>query len=130
MMNKTESIDGFLLSGIDFQYSVVGDVRPLVDYLHRELSDKNAAAFIAKILTGEIKKGDSRKGLDKHGMSQAQRLLNSFEIRRLCADHNEREHGDPHTSNEAIWAELDSVCGYKESTAERMVKAAKSKKRG
>lgn len=129
-----KSLHGFFLSGIGYQYSEVGDIRPLVDYLRRELKDPDAADFIAKVLMGEIKKGDSRGGLDRRGMTQAQRLVMSFDYHRGYADYCEKEHGAPHVTDAKIYAALDQTCGYKckdgtasADTAKRMIKRERAK---
>lgn len=106
-----------------YQYECEGNVQPLVDYLRSELKDEVIKEFLAKVLLGKIKKGDKRRA-----RNEARHLAEAFRIRRLCADHGEREHGDPHVTDADIYAKLDIEGGYKYDTAERMIKRERSKK--
>lgn len=99
------------------QYRVEGNVQPLIDYLRGELKDDTAKDFIAKVLLGEIKLPDKRCT-----RKEAQRLADAFYVRRLTADFSEREHKEPHVTNDEIYAGLDSASGYEFGTAERMIK--------
>lgn len=123
-----KSIHGFFLSGIGYKYSIAGDIRPLVDYLRRELKDPDAADFIAKVLMGEIKKGDGRGHLSKRGMTQSQSLAMSFDYHRGYADYCEKEHGATPVTDAQIYAGLDNLCGYCCGTAARMISRYRKKR--
>jgi hypothetical protein len=100
-----------------------GDIRPLVEYLKRELKDKWAQDFIEQVLYGEIKKGDGRKN-----KSESQKVSVAFKVRRLCADFGEKNHGDAHVTNEVIYAQLDKELNYSDGTSERYVKRDKNER--
>lgn len=94
-----------------------GDIQPLVDYLRRELKEEWAQEFFAGVLYGEIKKGDSRR--DRR---ESRQVADVFYVRRSCADHAEREHGEPHVTDAEIYNSIDQQKGYHDGTAERYVK--------
>jgi len=91
-----------------------GDVLPLVKELRgSEPLTAETREFLAKILLREIKPGDKRKARNK-----ARNLDAAFQVRRLLADLEEREHGAPHVTNAGIYATLRT----EPETAERMIK--------
>jgi hypothetical protein len=102
---------------IGYQYKVEGNVQPLVDYLSSELKDEVAKDFIAKVLLGEIKKGDKRRVC-----RESRNLYMAFIGMRYKADLSERERGDPHITDDEIYARLDEMQDYEYDTAERMIK--------
>lgn len=91
---------------IGYQYKVEGNVQPLVDYLRSELKDEVAKDFIAKVLLGEIKKGDKRRVC-----RESRKLYMVFSGMRREADVCEHERGDPHITDDEIYARLDEMKG-------------------
>jgi len=99
-----------------------GNIQPLVDYLRRELKEEWAQDFFAGVLYGEIKKGDSRR--DK---TESEQVASVFRVRRLFANHDEKEHGEPHVTDEVLYAEIDRQKSYQDGTAERYVKRSRKR---
>lgn len=117
-------MEAMTLDEIELKFNfAAGDVQPLVAYLRRELKEKWAQDFFAGVLYGEIKKGDSRR--DRR---ESRQVAEVFSVRRSCADHAEREHGEPHVTDAEIYYSIDQQKGYHDGTAARYVK--RDRKRG
>ena len=108
----------FFEKTIGYQYEVEGNVQPLVDYLlSEEVIESVAREYLAKVLTGEIKKGDKRRVSKK-----ARAITKEFYIRRKAADCDEIEHKTAHVPDADIYAQLDIDFGYTDGTSDRMIK--------
>ena|ERR1035437_6077892 len=99
--------------GIQYEYEVEGNAQPLANYLRRGSNNMvvleygDVLEYVAKVLLGDVKKGDKRRA-----HKESRHLAEAFRVRRLCADHGEREHGDSHVTNDDIYKALATEQGY------------------